>query len=102
MTSEVHRSDYDGFAWFYDRHWGDEFSARVLPVVEKLLLSRLPPGGRILDLCCGMGRLAAALGKRGFSLTGVDASKGMLRFARGNAPSTNFFQADARSFHLPA
>lgn len=47
-------SDYDTFAWVYNRHWG-AFATRILPVLEKLVLGALPPKARILDLCCGTG-----------------------------------------------
>jgi len=92
---------YDLFAPVYNRHWGHSFSSRVWPLFERLLLPELPPGARILDLCCGTGQLAATLTERGFSVTGLDASAGMLEYARENAPRAEFIQADARLFLLP-
>ena len=54
-------ADYDPFAWVYNRQWGPEFSRRVLPVIEELVLSKLPGEARILDLACGTGQLAQML-----------------------------------------
>ncbi|NWF71134.1 MAG: hypothetical protein HXY40_18785 [Chloroflexi bacterium] len=34
-------SDYDDFAWVYNRYWGD-FSVRALPVLEQLVLPHIP------------------------------------------------------------
>lgn len=42
-------------------------------------------GARILDLGCGTGRHAVALAERGFTVTGVDLSRGMLDQAAGKA-----------------
>lgn len=92
---------YDLFAPVYNRHWGHSFSSRVWPVLERLLLPDLPSGARILDLCCGTGQLARTLTERGFSVIGLDASTGMLNYARDNAPRAEFIQADARLFLLP-
>lgn len=48
------------------------------------LLDALRPPGRVLDLGCGVGRLAGTLADRGFEVTGVDESPAMLR----HVPST--------------
>jgi len=95
-------SDYDHFAWVYNRHWGGEYAQRVLPILENLVLRHLPPRARILDLCCGTGQLARTLTALGYQITGLDGSEGMLMFARENAPSGKFIMADARSFKLPS
>lgn len=95
-------SDYDGLAWVYNRHWGPQYAQQVLPVLEKLLLDRLPAQSEILDLCCGTGNVARALSERGFSVTGVDGSRQMIRLARENAPAARFIVADARRFRLAA
>jgi len=95
-------SDYDPFAWVYDKHWGDSFTQHALRALEKLVLPHLPAKARILDLCCGTGQLAQVLIERGYRVTGLDGSGEMLRFARENAPAAEFVQDDARSFKLPA
>ena len=94
-------SDYDRFAWVYNKHWGGEYAQRVLPILDNLVLQHLPAKARILDLCCGTGQLAQTLIACGYRVTGLDGSEGMLKFARENAPGGEFITADARSFKLP-
>jgi SAM-dependent methyltransferase len=94
-------SDYDRFAWFYNKYWGGEYSRPALAIYNILLYPHLPDGGRILDLCCGAGQIAGGLAERGYRVIGVDGSEAMLRFARANAPGVEFLRADARDFHLP-
>jgi SAM-dependent methyltransferase len=53
--------------------------ARVLEIADTL---GLPAGARVLDAGCGPGHLLRALASRGFRVTGMDASPGMLRVAR--------------------
>jgi SAM-dependent methyltransferase len=93
-------ADYDEFAWLYQREWAG-FSRRLLPALRSTVLNRLPPGSKILDLCCGTGQLAQILSEEGYEVTGLDASAPMLELARRNAPKANFLLADARSFRLP-
>ena len=72
-----------------------------MPVLERLLLPHLPKGAHILDLGCGTGNLAYALWEKGYRVTGVDVSAGMLREAREVAPEVEFVQQDMRSFKRP-
>ena len=94
-------SDYDPFARVYNQHWGNEFTPRVFPLIEQLVLRQLPAGASILDLCCGTGQMAQTLTALGYRVTGLDGSAEMLRFARENAPEAELVHADARSFMLP-
>lgn len=100
MPSKQIYSDYDRFAWFYNKYWGDEFSRPALSIFNVLLFPHLPSGCRLLDLCCGTGHIAAGLVERGYRVTGIDGSEAMLRFARENAPDVEFIHADARKFKL--
>lgn len=93
--------DYDPFAWLYAHHWGEPFHDAVLPALENAVLKQLPPHAAVLDLCCGDGRLAATLERRGFAVTGLDGSAEMLTFARERCRKTRFLLADARNFQLP-
>jgi SAM-dependent methyltransferase len=57
----------------------------------------LVPGMRVLDVGCGPGRHAHALGRRGVSVLGVDISERFIDLARQDAPAgTEFVRADAR------
>jgi SAM-dependent methyltransferase len=100
MIAQQIFSDYDRFAWFYNKYWGEEFSRPALAIFNFLLFPHIPPACRVLDLCCGTGQIAAGLIARGFRVTGIDGSESMLRFARENAPEAEFIHADARTFKL--
>jgi SAM-dependent methyltransferase len=93
--------DYDPFAWLYANYWGADFHSAIPALLDRALLSHLRPGACILDLCCGDGRLAAFLQKKGFDVTGLDGSEQMLSFARQRCPKVRFLLADARDFKLP-
>lgn len=93
-------SAYDDFAWFYHRYWSQGIPFRLLDAVDRLLLADVDAGARVLDLCCGTGRISRVLADRGYRVVGVDGSAGMLEFARGEAPAAEFIRADARDFGL--
>jgi demethylmenaquinone methyltransferase/2-methoxy-6-polyprenyl-1,4-benzoquinol methylase len=52
------------------------------PLWRRFLVSRLPPGGHVLDVATGTGLVAAELLRRGYGVTAVDQSPGMLDVAR--------------------
>jgi ubiquinone/menaquinone biosynthesis C-methylase UbiE len=95
-------SAYDRFAAVYNRHMGEDFTWRALPVISRLLLAQLRPGAGILDVCCGSGQMARALSARGYRVTGCDTSEAMLRYARQNAPGARFLRADAKALPVTA
>lgn len=89
---------------FFDQHaphyMQNPFTANTRAEVEFLLeLLQLPRGSRILDMGCGTGRHAVLLAQRGFEVTGVDISEGMLTEARSAAEAAcvevEWIQADA-------
>lgn len=65
---------------------------------------RLKEGMRLLDLCCGTGRHAIALQRRGLRVTGVDSSRKLLALAQEKAERVGtfpaFVQGDARELPL--
>ncbi len=91
-------TDYDGFAWFYNRYWSRRYNDSAVPVIERILLSKLKRGAPVLDLCCGAGHLSRYLAERGFQVTGLDGSKELLKFALNNVPQGRFIVGDARKF----
>ena len=74
--------------------------------VEKILRLAGIGSGKVLDLCCGPGRHAVALAKRGFAVTGVDRTSFLLERARARAAQANlpveFVLEDMRRFSRPA
>jgi SAM-dependent methyltransferase len=93
---------YDDFAWFYHRYWNEEFHSAAFPILERILLPRLPEHARVLDVCCGTGYLAGLLTERGYRVTGIDASPAMIELARPHVPNAKFEVADVTQFRSRA
>jgi SAM-dependent methyltransferase len=66
---------------------------------------KLSSSPKILDLCCGFGRISAEFARRGFAVTGVDITESYLQTAREEASYENlnieYVNADAREFKKP-
>ncbi|MCL2267407.1 MAG: class I SAM-dependent methyltransferase, partial [Treponema sp.] len=101
---------------FDDAHWAEV--AEVADAVTRLSRFNLygetsssawkeplisPP--KILDLCCGIGRMSSEFAKTGFEVTGVDITKSFLNTAIDDADYENlkieYILADAREFSRP-
>jgi SAM-dependent methyltransferase len=100
-TSKSAASIFDKMAPVYNEHVGQFSTERFYSTVEKLVLNFLPGPAKILDLCCGTGNLIEQLSRDGFSVTGLDISEEMLRYARERAPHASFIHANALDFSLP-
>jgi SAM-dependent methyltransferase len=100
MTALVNQPipDYDSIADFYQKHWCSHYHSGLVAMLERYLLSYVRPPARILDLCCGTGKLAGVLASRGYRVTGVDSSPAMLKCAVQDVPSAEFLVRDARDF----
>lgn len=70
-------------------------------LIEEL---NLPPQSKILDVGCGTGRHAIDLAQRGYKITGIDISRGMLKEAQRRASEVavqiDWVQADAVTIPL--
>ncbi len=100
---------YDGA--FY-REIGDFIRSRYLDwdftrgtaqeVAFLIDLLKLPEPSHILDIGCGVGRHSLALARRGYQLTGIDISSGMIQVASRAALEeklpAEFIATDARHF----
>ncbi len=96
------------FGSLYQQVLANQFSSAQtksqLALVRRLLRLRKPM--RVLDVPCGMGRLALALAEQGLRMTGVDFNAAYLRRARREAGRRNldmrFVQADMRRLAFEA
>ncbi len=74
-------------------------------VARQVLALVMPRGRRILDLCCGPGRYAVPLAKRGYAVTGVDRTRYFLNKARARARAAKveveWVRSDMRDFVRP-
>ena len=98
--------DDEGF-WrlLYPFMFGPErFVAAVSEVDQALSLTR-PRGKVALDLCCGPGRFAIPLARRGYRVTGVDRTRFLLDKARARGRraglGVEWVLADMRDFVRP-
>ncbi|HNS19338.1 MAG TPA: class I SAM-dependent methyltransferase [Sedimentisphaerales bacterium] len=82
----------------------DEERKALAPVeVEQILrLLAIEPSQHVCDLCCGVGRHAVELAKRGFAVTAVDRTRRYLHAARSHARDAGvkieFVHEDMRQF----
>lgn len=62
----------------------------------------LPPGAKVLDLCCGMGRHSLVLAEAGYKVTGLDLSEVLLHEARAQsgAEQVTWLRSDMRELPL--
>jgi cyclopropane fatty-acyl-phospholipid synthase-like methyltransferase len=95
---------------FFDAHaphyLENVFTKNTLEEVAFLIRAlHLSGGERILDMGCGTGRHVVELARRGYRVTGVDLSSGMLveaqKAARAAAVEVEWIQADATAFAAP-
>ncbi len=100
MTTEL----FNRIADYYDLLHEDVDYAAECRLLERVFARFLPrPPASVLDLGCGTGSHALLLADRGYRVTGIDASAGMLRIARAKArgrPNLAFVRADMRRFDL--
>ncbi len=86
----------------YDVMFSDDAFRRATEDVDQILSLVPDHPHRVLDLCCGPGRHAIPLAKKGSSVTAVDASAYLLDRARENALAAQvtpeFVRADMRAF----
>ncbi len=86
----------------YQLMFSDEAFRRAAEDVDQIMSLASGDAHRVLDLCCGPGRHAIPLARKGCALTAVDSSAWLLDRARENARaagvSPEFVHADMRSF----
>jgi len=92
----MRESPYDAVAGMYHALWNHLYLPAAMPALERLLFSRVPAGGRVLDLCCGSGHVTRELVGRGYRVTGVDSSAGLIALATRDLPGVDFQVQDAR------
>ncbi len=91
---------FDRIAGRYDSWYLTKTGRYVDRTEKRLVFSMLrTKSGRALDLGCGTGNYTLELKKRGFNVTGLDASEEMIRVARSKG--LNCIRGDAYSLPFP-
>jgi SAM-dependent methyltransferase len=93
-------SSYDDIAGMYQKLWADWYLPAAMPALKRLFFSQIPEGAKVLDLCCGCGHVTKELVLRGYSVTGVDLSVGLIEHARREFPAVDFRVQDARHLQV--
>jgi SAM-dependent methyltransferase len=89
---------YEENAAAWDRQRGRDLHERAW--LERFA-ARLPEGGSVLDIGCGMGEpIARWLIERGFRLTGVDSSPSLVALCRERFAEARWHVADMRTLAL--
>ena len=92
---------------FFDHHAAvylqNGFTNNTLAEVDFLIeVLQLAPGSAVLDIGCGVGRHTLELARRGYRMTGLDISNGMLaegqKVAQAEGLAVEWIQADASRF----
>jgi len=76
--------------------------AQLRRLAADWLLTALPAGARMLDLCCGSGEAAAALLAAGAEVTGLDIAPRALELAARRHPGLTLVQGLAEDPPLPS
>lgn len=97
MTAAT-KSSFDPIAGLYHRLWSDWYLPAAMPALERTFFSRVAGGDRVIDVCCGSGHVTKELVRRGYRVTGIDISAGLIEIARQQMPDVDWRVADARSF----
>ena len=78
------------------------FALATAQFVDVLLdAAGVAEGAQVLDLCCGTGRVTAAVARRGALPIGLDFSSGMLAQARRAHPQLRFDEGEAEALPYP-
>ncbi len=100
-TNEVRRA-YDTVAGEYHKRFADELARKPFDCAWlDRFATEVAAGGRVVEVGCGDGHVAAYLAKRGVRVEGLDLSAEMALVARRAYPELSFCVGDARSlpFH---
>ena len=90
---EIVAAGYDRLADTY-LEWGRKVTHDPRQRMLAEFMSRLPDGGRVLDLGCGAGLPSTGDLARRFRVVGVDISPVQLELARRNVPTAEFVPGD--------
>lgn len=90
------RQGYNESAELYTKLRREEYDPEL-----EILVYRLKPGDRILDLGCGAGIPNARFLSSQYQVTGLDISEKQIELAKQNVPQAQFFCMDFSQYDFP-
>ena len=93
-------SHFDDIATAYDASLPSHVVEHYLRKREAFLAGVCPPGS-MLDVGCGTGLLAERMSARGYRVTGVDPSEGMLTVLQARSPQIETARAPGSALPFP-
>ena len=97
--ARAHRTAYDAVANEYEERV-DSLRDITKECVD-ILRPYLPPGGRVLDIGCGVGLMVHTLDTEGFNAEGIELSPRMVAFSRKRNPERVIYEGDFLNFVFP-
>lgn len=95
---------YENFARVYDELMDDVPYEAWADFLKEILEEQKIPGGLMLELGCGTGKMMALMAEKGYDMIGVDNSLDMLQIARERTQDKEgsflYLWQDMRSFEL--
>ena len=102
MEPLVLGTKYDKIAqWWSDRHFNSDYGIRQFEKALNFAPKDPPRTRKALDVGCGAGgRFVRILQEHGFSITGIDVSKEMIKLAKLHHPNETFYLQDICTWEL--
>lgn len=107
MTDDIKSPAYqfDEIAFLYDELMEGVPYIEWLKYINQILVTFEGVPEKVLDLCCGTGRVSMMLAEQGFKVSGIDISSGMIQLAKRNSQKKgldiDFHVQDASCFSMP-
>lgn len=93
-TTKIYDDLYKNGGWVYNV---EERRSLIRELIVKP--SNWPPGGKVLEIGCGMGLYAHLLSEMGFQVTAVDLSQEGIRQAQNTYQGPEYIHADLTEFN---
>jgi SAM-dependent methyltransferase len=92
-----------GYDQIYKEHldWSQKIRVEERARYTSLLLTKLPPQAKVLDIGCGTGLLTTKVLAQRFQVTGVDISLRHIEMAKETVPNATFIHADVTELDFP-